>query len=186
MSITSIKVRCHRVVDSLVWMERTLNDLTATVVDTDEPMRWWITADLGDERYTDIAHLAFAQRSVRKAPKVARVTWMLHLEEGDEPRAVAQLSGVLKSGRWRKSTLHFTTEHSSLFDLLTPHLRHELPPLPPPQSTWLPPSHTLQTPAAEARSAGSDRVDDQLGVEGAAGRAEMDAVSVEHVGRGQS
>ncbi|MEZ5216306.1 MAG: hypothetical protein R2715_06885 [Ilumatobacteraceae bacterium] len=202
MATTTIKVRCRRIAESLVWIERVLNTTTWRCIDSDEPMRWWLAVSAGVEDFYDLPSAVAALRDHARAPSSVRVAWTLDWEVDGEPMAMATVSGTLRSALGARSVLQFATEDPPLATVLGPRLREDLPALPPPNSVQLsqyeatsipvrtffpiaqpaPPLTSLRAyRPADRVSTILDRVEDELGVELPAAGPEMDPVLVEDV-----
>lgn len=202
MATTTIKVRCRRIAESLVWIERILNTTTWRCIDSNEPMRWWLAVSAGGEDYYDLPSAVAALRDHPRAPSSVRVAWTLDWDVDGEPMAMATVSGTLRSTIALRSVLQFATEDPTLAAALGPRLREDLAALPPPNTVRLSQYEATSVPTrtffpiaqpappldalrfarpAEPASAVLDGVEDELGVERSAARPQMDPVLVEDV-----
>ncbi|MEZ5259436.1 MAG: hypothetical protein R2705_21910 [Ilumatobacteraceae bacterium] len=130
MATTTIKVRCRRIAESLVWIERVLNTTTWRCIDSDEPMRWWLAVSAGVEDFYDLPSAVAALRDHARAPSSVRAAWTLDWEVDGEPMAMATVSGTLRSALGARSVLQFATEDPTLATVLGPRFARICRPFP--------------------------------------------------------
>ena len=105
VGVGMIRVRCALSGDDLRILERRLNWWTERLVDSSEPIRWHLTAWLGEDHWSGVEAVIDELDRRRDTPKQLRVRWELLLDGAEGDQIAAVITGTITRHAIRRARL---------------------------------------------------------------------------------